>query len=234
MEGHFTFTFKDFIKILFLFGYVQYIIDLYCVHKYGRQICLEYFNIFDHIDKILGMEYYNNIRKLIIRTLITFTTFAVISTVFDVGAWYISSGSIFIAVNMFDYIYVILRQLTIADYIAQVTQIEYRLKFHENLLHDFYMMCETLPGVIKDIVAEKGMNKCRKRINSVQIIPDKIRILDQITRLGSCNLLILEQTAYTNSMYGIRVMAACLTILIDMIILMNVAIRILVGTIPQK
>ncbi|XP_072942960.1 uncharacterized protein [Epargyreus clarus] len=225
-NGVISFTFKDAIQIVFIFGYFQYLLDLFYVHKYGRDQLLEYFRIYERIDSVLGKTYFREIRSSTIHLLISFTAISFISSVIDFSAWLMTFGMPVVVTFFIDYTYVMIRNFSIADVIAQVTQVLYRLKSIGDLLKEYHSLSEIAPGV-KDIIDEKySSRKVWKKTS--HLVPFKT--IDQyeflITKLSGCYLLILEQCDHINAMYGVRTLAICLSNLIDIIILLNLAIRI--------
>ncbi|XP_072942958.1 uncharacterized protein [Epargyreus clarus] len=117
-----------------------------------------------------------------------------------------------------------------ADAISQFTQVFYRLRNIGDLLKEYHSLSETAPGVKYINDKKNAIRKVWKRTTH----PLSIRTMDQyeflITKLSECYLLILKQCDHINAMYGVRILMICLTNLIDVITLLNIAIRIALGS----
>lgn len=127
-------TFSDFIQVSYLIGYFEYTVDLIYVYKYGRDHLLKYFKCFEHVDQILGMTYYDEIRRIILRTVGFCIVVSTLSSFIDYICWIEGFGWISPTLYSLDYFYFFLNMLTVLDGVSHVIQLEYRLKLIEDLL----------------------------------------------------------------------------------------------------
>lgn len=187
------------IQSTFLIGFVQYLSDLYHVKKYGTKVSVQYYNLYENIDKLINMNYYGIVRKTIIYTLISFTILYCISTIIDVIAWYITVGGLTIAVYLIEYFYFIPKLLTILDAASHVMLVEYRLRTIGDMVEQYENSMKNKvtcnESIKKDIIAETAdVENLKRRYMS-----------DNILSLSRCYLLLKKQVNFINSMYGFRV-----------------------------
>lgn len=189
----------------------QYIIDLYFVNKYEREINLEYYQNYKHIDDIIDMNYYSDIKKRIKILIGFFITIWMMSSVIDLWAWSNSYGTKASLMFAISFLFLLIKILTTIDLTAQVIQIECRLRVIGNMLQDFYKMAEipeliTMPNINTDF----NKNKSDLLKSSSQTWKKKDSFMDvhhyhEMKWLSRCYLLLTKQCAFINGLFGIRV-----------------------------
>ena len=194
-------TFKELILISYLIGYQQYIIDLSLVYKFGRQQYIDYLNKYKEFDNMLGTCYYREMKTSIRNLCYFFTAITVITETTDYIAWSAYVGSTIPAIYIIDYVYIVVKMLSVLDMISNYTQMFYRLKALADTLEDYYFHCENIPGAAKDLT---------NRTLSTMIHLDCLKSirfyrLNVITDLPRLYLLLIEQCDYLNMKHGIRV-----------------------------
>ncbi|KAH9631907.1 hypothetical protein HF086_014379 [Spodoptera exigua] len=224
----FLVTFSDMIQMTYLIGYFAYTVDLFYVYKYGRDGFLKYFKTFDHIDQILGMTYYDAIRKIIVRILGMCILFFITSSAVDYMCWVDGFGWIAPTLYSLDYFYFFLSTLMAIDGASHIVQMEYRLKLIKELLQGYYNPLST-----KTVPNPNKVWAVRNDVGNVQL--ESLKTLSHgrfIEAIGfnRCYLLLLDQTHYINSKFGVRVLIFCVNLLANMINLLNVSIRFATGS----
>lgn len=126
--------FSDSIQMIYLFGYASHIMDLQQLYKHGRSKYLKYYEIFDSIDKILGMKNYDVIRKMILGLTLISSLVTFVICIFDYFAWVEGYGYVSPTLYSLDYFYFYLNMLTLFDAAAHSVQLKYRLKTMRRLL----------------------------------------------------------------------------------------------------
>ncbi|XP_022816287.1 uncharacterized protein LOC111349412 [Spodoptera litura] len=224
----FLVTFSDTIQMTYLIGYFAYTVDLFYVYKYGRDDFLKYFKTFDHIDQILGMTSYDEIRKIIVRILGICTLFFIISSTVDYVCWVEGFGWLSPTLYSLDYFYFFLSTLMAVDGASHVVQMEFRLKLIKNLLQGYYnpMNTKTVPNPNKVWAVRSDTGNLQ--LESLKTLSHG-RFIEAIG-FNRCYLLLLDQTSHINSKFGIRVLIFCLNLLVNMINLLNVSIRFATGS----
>ena len=194
-------TFKELILISYLIGYQQYIIDISLVYKFGRQQYIDYLNQYKDFDNMLGTCYYKEIKSSIRNLCYFFTAITVITETTDYIAWSAYVGSIIPAIYIIDYVYIIVKMLSVLDMISNYTQMWYRLKALADTLEDYYFHCENIPGIAKDLT-----NRTLSTIIHLDCLKSiRFYRLNVITDLARLYLLLIEQCDYLNMKHGIRV-----------------------------
>lgn len=126
--------FSDSIQMIYLFEYAMYILDLQQIYQKGRTKYLKYYEIFDSIDRILGMKNYDVIRRTISGLTFCSSLVTFVICLFDYFAWVQGYGYVFSALYSLDYFYFYLNMLTLFDAASHSVQITYRLKTMRGLL----------------------------------------------------------------------------------------------------
>ncbi|XP_052743935.1 uncharacterized protein LOC112050478 [Bicyclus anynana] len=191
-----------------MLGYVQYVVDLLFVYKYGRQRCLDYYNTFENIDRVIGMPYYNEIKRSVTKICFFFILIGSVYFISDYTALVLLYGWFISAVHSIDYIYTVIKILSALDGIAHFIQVKFRLKRIGDVLQDYYNSVASLPGMRKDVISKTDSTTTVCLSNRW-----KLELLDTIgysrtktiLRLSKCYLLLLEQCDYVNGMFGFRV-----------------------------
>ncbi|KAF9421160.1 hypothetical protein HW555_002872, partial [Spodoptera exigua] len=208
----------------------QYAIDLYFVYRYGRHMYVEYFKQYEKMDNFLDTNCYSAMKRKIIKIMTFFTIIWFLSSFSDMGAWAVTFGWWIPFVHIISFVFLYTKMLTTLDLIANVIQIEARLRMISNLVQNCYTCTEMCPiGMLTDSVRNKNWLYCEDEVSPQST---KIRPVDscEIKRLCKCYLLLTEQVMFINKMYGFRVLLNTLSLLLDMVKILNLAIRISVGS----
>lgn len=201
--------FTDALLISNFIKFVQYIVDLHYVFKFGGHTNLKYFKLYDQIDEILGMTYNNIIKSKVSKATVSVCLIIVVCSVLAFAAWSMFSYYAGHMVHCMDYILFFVNTLTIIDMCANVILIEYRLKTVGDVLHDLYCAATTsLPAVnvVEDrhwLYYSKDKAPTSKNMRTSKCL-GKIH-LNNILWLNKCYLLIIEQATYINETFGARV-----------------------------
>ncbi|CAH0585611.1 unnamed protein product [Chrysodeixis includens] len=212
--------------------YFQYIVDLFFVYKYGRNICLEYFKQYEKIDSYFDIDilYYIVLKRKLRNLIAFFVTIWLISSLGDLVAWGITYGWMTPMVHSITYLFLFIKILTMLDLIAHVNHITFRLKIISNLVQNCYASVEVCPaGLMTDCIRnrnwlypEAGADTFTHQISAYDSY--------EMKRLTKCYLTLTEQVAFINKMYGFRILLNTVSLLLDMVKLTNVAIRIVIGS----
>lgn len=192
-----------------IYDYCQYTVDLYFVYKYGRHFYQEYYKQYTTIDQIIGTGSCSAIRKKITKLVFLFVAIWLISSVMDFAAWVVMYGWIVPIVYSMAYNYLLLKILTNLDLTYQTMHIEVRLRVINDLLQSYYTSCDSLPGVkCSDPVQNENWfySNCsapHKYRDSLKWSLDDRRY--KMQWLSRCYLLLREQSAFINQMFGVRV-----------------------------
>lgn len=122
-----VFMFVNFFRITYWFQYFEYIIDIFICYKHRAQL-LTYFKTFDDCDAVIGIPYFERIRKILISNLAFGIFITIFVCVFCYIAWAFVLGIHFPIIETVDHIYFFFNTLTIIDLISHVIQVEYRLR----------------------------------------------------------------------------------------------------------
>ncbi|CAH0724175.1 unnamed protein product, partial [Brenthis ino] len=116
--------------------------------------------------------------------------------------------------------------LSITDMISNYIQMWYRLKAIADLLEDYYFHCENRPGV-KNILNYREFKQ--RHLNCFKMI--RFSRINAVMDLTRCYLLLVEQCEYLNVTYGIRIIVNNMFFILDMVMMLNLIIRLLMGTV---
>nr|ARO70540.1 antennal gustatory receptor 63 [Dendrolimus punctatus] len=218
--------FNDLIEMTFLLNYTQYIIDLFYVFK-SKHLLINYYNSYDHIDKIIGMTYYKGIRKSITYTVIINNVINVLTAIMDYLAWCLHFGCYHQTIFAIDYFFIWLTTLTIQDLTAQVIQVMYRLKTIENLLKNKYtaLRISDIDPLNNFWISESRIIKKHKDLLNLT----SHNQLSDVVSLRRCYLMLLEQAECVNYIYGFRIVLFSFEEIIWMVNEINIAIRVCSG-----
>lgn len=184
----------------------QYAVDLYFVYKYGRNICEEYYKQYDKIDTFLGTNCYSVLRRNLIKYITFYVTVWTLSSFGDLGAWFLTFGSVIPMVHAISYVFLFIKMLTTLDLIAHVAQVEARLQMISNFVQSCYSRTEVCPlGQLTDCVSNR--NWLYRDEEGALHHSLKERTIDsfEIKRISKCYLLLTEQVMFVNKMFGARV-----------------------------
>ncbi|KAJ8731263.1 hypothetical protein PYW07_004427 [Mythimna separata] len=210
----------------------QFAVDLIFVYKYGSQICVEYFKQYEKIDNFFNKSYYyTELKKKLMKIMTLYTIFWTISALGDLGAWVLTFGWVTPATHAISYVFLFIKMLTTLDFIAHVTNVEARLRLITNFLLSCYSYIEVCPvGQLTDCVRNK--NWLYREADGATSHTPKERAVNsfEIRRITKCYLLLTEQVIFINKMYGFRILLNTLNVLLDMVKILNLAIRIAIGS----
>lgn len=193
----------DMIQITYNFG--QYIIDLYFVYKYGRHICLQYFEQYKCIDNILNVTYFSVMKLKLLKRMAILLTIWATSSVFDFLAWYISFGVNTTLYRSIAYVFMLIKMLTTLDLIAHMIQIEVRLKIIFEVMLECYSSINYSPSFkAVECVGNKRWFYMKDEISTpiLRVNPNYTATVKSLTH---CYLLLTEQVTFINKVYGFRV-----------------------------
>ena len=196
-----THIFKEVIQIVYLIGYQQYLIDMTLAYKFGRQQYVDYLKQYEQFDNKLGTCYYKKLRTSIRNLCYFFTAIGITSVAAEYIGWSVSVGIIMPTIYLIDYLYVIVRILSVLDMISNYTQMWYRLKAVADTLEDYYFRCENMPGIVRELtnlrLSKRIQLECFKSIS--------FNRMDVVMDLPRLYLLLIEQCEYLNMKHGLRV-----------------------------
>ncbi|KAL0820706.1 hypothetical protein ABMA28_006535 [Loxostege sticticalis] len=232
----FNIRFTDSLQITYMLEFLQYIVDLKYVFKFGGYTSMKYFKLYEQIDDILGMMYNSIIKSKIYNATASTCSLVIVSSALDFAAWFIITGydthALYYSI---DYIFFFINTLTIIDMCANVIQVEYRLKTIGDVLQDLYSVTKNSLSVV-NVVGDKSWlyfskDKAvtRKIISSSKFL--EYNHLNDIVWLNKCYLLLIEQTAYINEIFGARILINNSYQLFNIVNLVNLTIRIFTGVI---
>lgn len=194
-------TFRDFFEMIYLFGFKQYIVDILFIYKYGSKSQLDYISLYDYIDTLLNMPYNMQVRNSIKRFCIFFIIIGSLTIITDCLATTISFGWQMTLMYLIDYLYLLLRMLSVLDVISNCVQISFRLKTIGDVLENFYSNTDNLLSTVKDFIQEELKVKVH-RYDITKDVRFNRNILNNMIR---SYLLLIEQNEYINTTYGFRV-----------------------------
>ncbi|CAG9786833.1 unnamed protein product [Diatraea saccharalis] len=188
-----------------IYDYFQYIIDLFYVYKYGGHVYCEYFKQYSTIDDIIGREKdINLIKNRLSKLSVIFITIWLLNSICDFVAWSLTFGWKTPLIYSPSYLYLLIRMVTNLDTICQILNIQCRMRVIYNIVHDSYESADSLSVTICDTIQNKNWFYNRKTPDSThkKITPQEY---NRDKQLSKCYLLLTEQCAYINQMFGFRV-----------------------------
>lgn len=202
-----------------IYDYCQYIVDIYFVNKYGRQINLEYVKQYECIDRILDITHLSEIHQRIVRLVIIFGLIWLIATVLEFFGWYLSFGWWVPTVYGVSYLFLFIKMLTLLDMTAHVVQVKHRLQVMTDFLQSYYNSANSLSttttclnDLLNDTLCNKNWFYCNDyiRTQKIQQRSYQLKILSsnrqqEVKLLSRCYLMLTEQCNFINNMYGVRV-----------------------------
>ncbi|XP_046965822.1 uncharacterized protein LOC124534160 [Vanessa cardui] len=217
-----------------IYDIFQYIVDLFYVYKYGGELCCMYLKKYAYIDGILGTDYYTSIRRRLIKIMGFYMFMWLSSSLFDYFIWANGFGFTISTVYSIAYIYILIKILTNLDLSVNVMQVECRLRALAEIVRDFCSGTESTAGITEDITNsdwfyhEEPRKSCKPKFLTVNIISCLDR--QEIRRLSKCYLVLTEQVAFINKMYGMRILMNSLSLLIDLVRFTNLTVLLLIGS----
>lgn len=194
--------------IQMIYDLCQYLVDISFVLVYGRDISFEYFKQYARIDNIITMKYYSEIKLRLVKLISFFALMWATSSVCDFTAWVFTFGWLAPFVYAIAYVYLLIKILTTLDLISQVMQIECRLRCLGDLLLAYYCGETKEQGFVEDCAFKYNWFYPNKEVDKDPFPPLKkvgSNITDEIKLLGKYYLLLIEQCAFINKLYGMRV-----------------------------
>ncbi|XP_068633428.1 uncharacterized protein [Battus philenor] len=213
--------------IQMVYDLCQYIVDLTFILIFGQDMSLEYFQQYGRIDNIIHMTYYSDIKQRLIKLMAFFALIWTMSSTCDFLAWLLSFGWKAPIIYSVAYVYLLIKILTTLDLISQVMHIECRLRCIGDLLLTY---CNPKNVRAFDYCALKYI--CLRQNNKVSSHSPQnasMNIHDEIKLFRKYYLLLIEQTAFINNMYGLRILLNSLSLLIDMVRFANIAVRFIIN-----
>lgn len=187
-----------------LFDIMLYIIDLGYLFKFGGHIHLNYFELYDRIDQILGTTYNAIIKSKICKQTICLTFSSVMFIILSIlySFWFDGSGDMFFKISLtIEYIIRFKHSLTIIELCANIIQIEDRLKIITVKLKDLFSFGST--RLEFNVSAMHWLNSSNQKENSDNMVSENS--LTELNGLQKSYLLLLEQNDHINQLFGVRV-----------------------------
>lgn len=200
-----------------IYDYCQFIVDLYFVNKYGKEINLEYIKQYECIDRILGITHLSEIHQRLARLVTILLSIYFITIGLEVIGWYLSFDWWVTIVYAVAYVFLLIKILTILDMTAQVVQVKYRLQVIANFMQSYYISSGSLStaypnDLLNDTMCNKNWFYCNDYIRAEKILHRTCRlkslssnIQQEVKWLSRCYLMLTEQCVFINNMYGVRV-----------------------------
>lgn len=203
-EGSIRFT--DFTHFVYIYGYFAYVISVWCVYR-NQHDCLNYYKMYNNIDRTLAVTYVRLTRKLIVKYFYVYITLYIFTSFFDYISWSFADW-LLSTLYCADYVYALYNLLSFIDFLAQVILVEFRLKLINNFLLIYYAKSNPrfgVAGVMKDSgwTIDLVEIKINKHLNNLRNL-DFNECID-FSSFTKCYLMLLEQIIYVNNAYGIRV-----------------------------
>ncbi|XP_014367135.2 uncharacterized protein LOC106717736 [Papilio machaon] len=217
--------------IQMIYDLCQYLVDIFFVLVYGREMSFEYFKQYGRLDNMIGMNYNSEIKLRLYKLIAFFALMWATSSVCDFTAWVFTYGWLAPFVYSIAYVYLLIKILTTLDLISQVMQIEYRLSCLGDVLLTCYCAEKKEQSSVEDCAFKYNWFYPNNKLGKVQISSLKkveSNVLDDIKCLKIYYLLLIEQCAFINKMYGLRILLNSLSLLIDMVRFTNIAVRYII------
>lgn len=201
------------------YDYFQFIIDIYFVNKYGKEINLEYIKQYDCIDRILDITHFSEIHQRMTWLLIIIGLIWLITSILEFVGWFLSYGWWVPTVYGVSYVFLFIKILTIMDMTAQVVQVKYRLQVIADFVQSYYNSAKSLSttstcpkNLLNDTLCNNNWFYCNDYIRAEKIQQGSYRlktlssnIQQEVKWLSRCYLMLTEQCNFINNMYGVRV-----------------------------
>lgn len=179
------FNFGDLTRLAIATRLIVYIIDLSYVFKFGGHVSLKYFELYEHIDKVLQT---NNtiIKTKVLKVTVVLTLFFVTLTAMNIfWVMYDRYDSINTLGSIVGVLLIFINTLTMIEMLAHIILMEYRLKKMKYILQQRYLFTNST------FLKVKNTQQSLKRQN--------------ISYLAKCYLYLLEQSHFINKLFGVRV-----------------------------
>ncbi|XP_061384228.1 uncharacterized protein LOC133320300 [Danaus plexippus] len=118
----------------------------------------------------------------------------------------------------FEYVFYVLKTLSVVDMISHIIQVKFRLKTIGDILKDY---CSHIDNVsFSETIKKSGNN-----IKDSEFLSYNYRHIS--LSLSRCYFLLTEQCNFINAMYGLRIFLIHIIVQIDMVVMINLMIRLM-------
>ncbi|XP_023944519.2 uncharacterized protein LOC112050483 [Bicyclus anynana] len=187
-------TFNNSIQMFYILSFLQFVVDMYFIYLY-RKDYMEYYSLYDYIDRVLGMPNYAQIKKSNNKICFFFIFLAATTILIDYTAWRIAYGWVLTTIYSIDYLYLALRIVSSLEIMTHFSQVLFRLKIVGDSIEVFHSSNNLKLGGF--LAAQK-----KDRLDKLKIIC--YNHSDVILWYKRCYLLLLEQCDFINNAYGFR------------------------------
>ncbi|KAL0810921.1 hypothetical protein ABMA28_010220 [Loxostege sticticalis] len=220
---------RFFVTLTWVASFINYIVGLSYVFRFGQNITLNYFKMYAQIDKIIGTSYTKIVKAKIIKSsvlIISISYVLFILLFFGEPAGVFSKMSFTIKSTTY-----ILSNLNVIEMIANIIQIEYRIKAMSDILQDLFHCFNNNKAKVIDVVGEKNWFYYSKdrEIARRELSPSKILVYNHFSDLiwlNKCYSLLIEQNSFINRVYGIRILTNNTFNLLFVILAINSSVRL--------
>ncbi|KAL0810919.1 hypothetical protein ABMA28_010218 [Loxostege sticticalis] len=201
--------FSVFVRLTWIASFINYIVGLSYIFRFGQNITLNYFKMYAQIDKIIGITYTKIVKAKIIKTSVLIISIGYVIFIilfFAEPAGVFSKMSFTIKSTTY-----ILSNLNVIEMSANIIQIEYRIKAMRDILLDLFHSFNNNKAKVIDVVCEKNwlyFSKDRETARR-ELSPSKILVyyhFSDLIWLNKCYSLLIEQASFINCAYGIRIL----------------------------
>ncbi|KAL0860521.1 hypothetical protein ABMA27_009895 [Loxostege sticticalis] len=204
-----TSGFSVFIKLTWIASFINYIVGLSYVFKFGRNNTLNYLKMYTQIDKIIGTSYNKTVKSKIKTTSVLINS---ISCVLFIFLFLAESAEVFTKISFtIKFTTYMLSTLSVIEMSANIIQIEYRIKAMSEILQDLFHSFNNNKARVIDVVGAKDwfyFSQDREFARK-ELSPSKIFLYNHFTDLiwlNKCYSLLIEQISFINRVYGIRIL----------------------------
>lgn len=199
---------NNFYLFIIILDYFQYFINIYFVYKYGKESHLKYLNNYVFIDNILHTYYiHGRVKSSINKTCVFFLVLCSIISIADFITWFIIYNSASVSYILY-YVYAFLQLFSSLDFIANCTQVLYRLQTIGDELQYRGRESSNLSVLYGETVDDVLIKKNQLKTNSSRAVAKPIHrqnIVNIVTGSYRCYLLLIDQSSYINKVFGFRV-----------------------------
>ncbi|XP_061384225.1 uncharacterized protein LOC133320297 [Danaus plexippus] len=225
-NGLFHFSYHDSVHLILILGFVQYIVDIHFVFKYGREFYLQYIDRFELFDRTIGIAVYEKIKRTINRICVFFILITFIGSFVEIIIWYLSYRSSSHMFYMLYYIYNFLNLLSALDFIANCTQVLFRLQSLEHKLKDFLCHVTNLPVPYNENNHSVVKSSNKNTNISAHTLTETVHRQNVVLLLNRCFLLLTDQFDYINIMFGLRILLSCVNFVVDTLLKITTIIKL--------
>lgn len=192
---HDDFRFIDSIQLIYIIEYIPYVINFFFAYKLKHDK-LDYLLLYNRIDSVLEPDL-EAIRSCVNKFVTCSIVIFVLISSGDFLMWYINSQYRWQIplLHCVDFVYYFITTMIGLDVVSHVIQIEHRMKVLVKYIEDYYATLQV--SDVSDRDAPKVI-----RLEQLMIVS---RRNSGIQVLNKSYLLLMEQVAYNNRTFGIRV-----------------------------